>query len=224
MSSIPTSPAIVCLVSQCCLSAQEPERNERRGGGGREARARGGGRGRAGGREDEPDSSKKRAETAATASAPAPAEAARSSKRARKPVNYKEPSGTVRPKEADDDADEDEPEDEGEDELEDEGVDEAEDEDEEQLRPLSAATAAALRKRIRSLPKLRMRNSSQYRKILELQALLSTSRAEAARQRTRADALAEAARQVPTLEAQLRCAVRMRRAAEAEAARLRACA
>ena len=119
---------------------------------------------------------------------------------------------------------EDEPEDEGEDELEDEGVDEAEDEDEEQLRPLSAATAAALRKRIRSLPKLRMRNSSQYRKILELQALLSTSRAEAARQRTRADALAEAARQVPTLEAQLRCAVRMRRAAEAEAARLRACA
>ena len=128
---------------------------------------------------------------------------------------------------------EDEAEDEGEGELEDEGEDEAEDEDEEQLRPLSAATAAALRKRIRSLPKLRMRNSSQYRKILKLQTLLSTSRAEAARQRARADALAEAARQAgraddeeegaaPTLEARLRCAVRMRRAAEAEAARLRA--
>jgi len=124
---------------------------------------------------------------------------------------------------------------EGEDELEDEGEDEAEDEDEdeEQLRPLSAATAAALRKRIRSLPKLRIRNSSQYRAILKLQALLSTSRAEAARQRARADALAEAARQAgraddeeegaaPTLEARLRCAVRMRRAVEAEAARLRA--
>ena len=129
---------------------------------------------------------------------------------------------------------EDEAEDEGEGELEDEGEDEAEDEDEdeEQLRPLSAATVAALRKRIRSLPKLRMRNSSQYRKILKLQTLLSTSRAEAARQRARADALAEAARQAgraddeegaaPTLEARLRCAVRMRRAAEAEAARLRA--
>lgn len=129
---------------------------------------------------------------------------------------------------------EDEAEDEGEGELEDEGEDEAEDEDEdeEQLRPLSAATVAALRKRIRSLPKLRMRNSSQYRKILKLQTLLSTSRAEAARQRARADALAEAARQAgraddeegaaPALEARLRCAVRMRRAAEAEAARLRA--
>ena len=77
-----------------------------------------------------------------------------------------------------------------------------------------------------------MRNSSQYRKILKLQTLLSTSRAEAARQRARADALAEAARQAgraddeegaaPALEARLRCAVRMRRAAEAEAARLRA--
>ena len=68
---------------------------------------------------------------------------------------------------------EDEAEDEREDELEDEGEDEAEDEDEdeEQLRPLSAATAAALRKRIRSLPKLRMRNGSQYRKILKLQTL-----------------------------------------------------
>ena len=117
--------------------------------------------------------------------------------------------------------------------MEDEGEDEAEDEDEEQLRPLSAATVAALRKRIRSLPKLRMRNSSQYRKILKLQTLLSTSRAEAAQQRARADALAEAARQAgraddeeegaaPTLEARLRCAVRMRRAAEAEAARLHA--
>ena len=88
---------------------------------------------------------------------------------------------------------EDEAEDEGEGELEDEGEDEAEDEDEEQLRPLSAATVAALRKRIRSLPKLRMRNSSQYREILKFRSLLSTSRAEAARQRARAGALAEAA-------------------------------
>ena len=58
---------------------------------------------------------------------------------------------------------EDEAEDEGEGELEDEGEDEAEDEDEdeEQLRQLGPpATAAALRKRIRSLPKLWMRNSS----------------------------------------------------------------
>ena len=65
---------------------------------------------------------------------------------------------------------EDEAEDEGEGELEDEGEDEAEDEDEdeEQLRPLDPATAAALRKRIRSFPKLRMRNSSQYRKNIEV--------------------------------------------------------
>ena len=68
---------------------------------------------------------------------------------------------------------------------------------------------------------------------MKLQTLLSTSRAEAARQRARADALAEAARQAgraddeeegaaPTLEARLRFAVRMRRAAEVEASRLRA--
>ena len=83
----------------------------------------------------------------------------------------------------------DEAEDEGEGELEDEGEDdeaEDEDEDEEQLRPLSPATAAALRKRIRSLPKLRMRNSSQYMKVLKLQTLLSNSRAEGGRDSERA--------------------------------------
>ena len=58
--------------------------------------------------------------------------------------------------------------------------------------------------------------------MLKLQTLLSISRAEAARQRARAGALADAARQAgraddeeegvaPTLEARLRCAVRMRR-------------